>query len=60
MPPEPRPEEGPDPRAPAPTPEGPPPEPEVQPSADDPVRSHTIGEEPVPTGPDPRLLIDFF
>gem|GEM_PF-6746864 len=35
-------------------------QPEVQPEADDPVREHTAGDEPVPGGPDPRLSIEFF
>lgn len=58
--PEPRPAEPTQPNAPPPGPDGPPVEPEVDPTADDPVRPRTIGDDPVPTGPDPRLLIDFF
>ena len=43
------------------SPAGPPPEgPEVRPDADDPVREHTAGDEPVPTAADPRLSIEFF
>lgn len=34
--------------------------PEVQPAGADPVREHTAGDEPVPSGPDPRLSIEFF
>ena len=44
----------PEPRAPLP------PAPEVRPDADDPVREHTAGDEPVPLLPDPRLRIEFF
>jgi hypothetical protein len=56
MPPEPRREDEEEAAAPL----GPPPEPEVRPQADDPVREHTIGEDPLPAGPDPRLRVDFF
>ena len=60
MPPEPRPQEPEEPEAAPPGPDGPPSEPEVEPAADDPLRPHTIGEDPLPAGPDPRLLVEFF
>lgn len=38
----------------------PPPVPEVQPHSDEPVPPHTVGDEPVEAGRDPRLAVDFF
>ncbi len=57
--PTPHPQDPPAPAQPAGPAVGPPDAPEVQPPAEDPVRSHVAGDDPW-TGPDPRLLIDFF
>jgi len=34
--------------------------PEVVPPARDPVRERTAGDDPAPSRPDPRLLVEFF